>query len=122
MKTHKRDEALRPNESFALYTPKGLARRLGISRALLARWRLRGGGPKFIAESRNCVVYLVSDVNAWLHERRRDRLSYPKMKAAAKKRVAAQRKKATAADNVTPIKRRRSTRADRPAPTESPGA
>ena len=117
METEKRDEALRHNESFPLYTAKELAQMLGISPTVLARWRAQGGGPKFIAEARNSVVYLVSDVNAWLLKRRRERLTFPKLKAAAKKREAAKRAA------KTPTKRRRSTRADPSAsPAESPGA
>ena len=84
---------LRPNESFPLFTTEELAQRLGVTTDLLARWRSRGGGPKFIAEARNLIVYLKSDVNAWLRKRRRERLSYPKMKVAAKQREAARRRK-----------------------------
>ena len=122
MRRHKRDDVLRANESFPLYRPAELAEMLGITPDLLARWRARGGGPKFICEARNLIVYLKSDVNAWLRKRRRDRLTYPKKKTAARKREAVKRAKRAAQDNVTPIKRRRTTRADRPTPTESPGA
>ena len=128
MRRHKRDDVLRANESFPLYRPAELAEMLGITPDLLARWRARGGGPKFICEARNLIVYLKSDVNAWLRKRRRDRLTYPKKKTAARKREAVKRAKRAATIGVLKreaqkvLKRRRTTRADSPAPTESPGA
>ena len=121
MGTPEREDAPRANESWPLYTAAELAGMLGITNHLLAKWRRRGMGPKFIREARNCVVYLKSDVNTWLRNHRQQvQVRYPKMTAASKKREAARREKRAAPSNVTPLKRRRrSTRADR---SQSPGA
>ena len=75
MNTARRNETPRFNESFPLYTPAELAQALGITPDLLARWRARGVGPKFIREARNCIVYLRTDVDDWLRKRRRERLA-----------------------------------------------
>ena len=97
---------------------------LSLSGSTLRRWRKRGTGPKFIRENIRSIVYLRKSVLAWLKKReRRVQVSYPKVKAAALKREAAKRAKLSAPNNVTPIKRRRrSTRADKAAAPESPGA
>ena len=118
-----RDEAPRNND---FWTEEEFGRMLSVSRSTLRRWRKRGTGPKFIRESAQTIVYLKKSVLAWLKRReRRIQVSYPKVKAAARKREAAKRAKRAAPSNVTPIKRRRrSTRADKSAApaTESPGA
>lgn len=42
---------------------------LGVSRATLAKWRVYGFGPAFIKIGAR-VSYRMSDINAWLDERR----------------------------------------------------
>lgn len=45
------------------------ARYLGVSRSLLAKMRIRGGGPKYIKFGR-VVLYDVRDIEDWCKQRR----------------------------------------------------
>jgi predicted DNA-binding transcriptional regulator AlpA len=56
------------HERDAMGEPR-LARRLSVSQALLRKWRRAGGGPPFVRLGRR-VVYLWSDVEAWLETKR----------------------------------------------------
>ncbi|ACK50485.1 phage transcriptional regulator, AlpA [Methylocella silvestris BL2] len=43
---------------------------LGVSRACLRQWRVKGGGPEYVSVGR-CVRYRESGVEAWLDARTR---------------------------------------------------
>lgn len=51
------------------YTPQQAAERLHLSTHTLAKWRVRGTGPKFVKAGRS-VIYLKDDLDAFLSERR----------------------------------------------------
>lgn len=51
------------------YTPKQAAERLHLSTHTLAKWRVRGTGPKFVKAGR-MVIYLEDDLDSFLSERR----------------------------------------------------
>lgn len=51
------------------HTRKEAAQYLGASVATLATWATRGGGPAYIKVGRK-VLYLQSDLDAWLNSRR----------------------------------------------------
>lgn len=53
-----------------LLNEKEAAEMLRYSVRALQNWRLRGGGPKFIKVSGRSVRYAISDLNAWIEERR----------------------------------------------------
>ena len=48
---------------------KEAARMLGLSASTLAKMRMRGEGPAFVRVSSRCVLYRVSDIEAWLDAR-----------------------------------------------------
>lgn len=58
----------------ALLDESAVAGLLGVSRYCLQAWRVRGGGPRFIAVGR-CVRYREADVLAWLDSRTRSSTS-----------------------------------------------
>lgn len=50
------------------------ARALGVSPKTLANWRCAGRGPAYVHvsdSSRSPVLYLIGDLENWLHSRRR---------------------------------------------------
>jgi predicted DNA-binding transcriptional regulator AlpA len=55
--------------SSNLLTPKQLAELLAVNENTLAKWRLIGGGPKFIRVQRS-IRYADNDVDQWLDQRK----------------------------------------------------
>ena len=51
--------------------PPGTAKRLGVSKSTLAKWRLGGTGPRYSKLSRKLVVYDVDELDAWVKARER---------------------------------------------------
>lgn len=45
------------------------ARRLGVSRRTLARWRTTGEGPAFVRLGARRIAYSIADVAAWASNR-----------------------------------------------------
>lgn len=55
----------------------------GMTKGNLAQLRYAGGGPIFAKPSRKTVVYLRSDVDAWIRSRRHERTDKPLAPAPA---------------------------------------
>lgn len=67
------DKPIPTVESMAL-SSEGVARELGVSPKTLANWRCAGRGPAYVHigdPPRSPVLYLVEDLEGWLHSRRR---------------------------------------------------
>ena len=60
---------LDPSTGDALLTTDQAATLLGISPRTLEGYRRKGGGPLFVALSRNAVRYRPADLKAWLDSR-----------------------------------------------------
>lgn len=59
-----------PNNITPLvYTPRTVAKLLGVSVDTLADWRVRGEGPVFIKMGGRLVAYCPADVTAWVNSR-----------------------------------------------------
>jgi predicted DNA-binding transcriptional regulator AlpA len=54
-----------------------LAKMLGVSVSLLAKWRRKGGGPVFIQVATTSVRYAASDVLKWLEEHKLTKKGQP---------------------------------------------
>jgi predicted DNA-binding transcriptional regulator AlpA len=65
-----------PNESPVL-RPEAAALYLGVTPAMLKRWRLEGGGPRFLRLGHRSVAYLRGECDAWLASRLRSSTSDP---------------------------------------------
>lgn len=46
-------------------TPKDLSKRLRVSVVTLARWRVKGEGPRFLKMSNKVVLYPMPEIEAW---------------------------------------------------------
>jgi excisionase family DNA binding protein len=57
------------SKHLTAYRTVELAKLLGVSRRTLQRWRLEGGGPQYARIGRDCL-YLVTDIENWLKQRR----------------------------------------------------
>ncbi|MBI1686452.1 helix-turn-helix domain-containing protein [Caulobacter hibisci] len=62
-------QLLDPSTGDALLTTDQAAALLGISPRTLEGYRRKGGGPLFVALSRNAVRYRPADLKAWLDSR-----------------------------------------------------
>jgi len=49
-------------------SPKEAAKYLGLGFSTLGKWRLYGGGPRF-AKAGNRVIYMRSELDAWISRR-----------------------------------------------------
>ncbi|WP_428631121.1 helix-turn-helix transcriptional regulator [Sphingopyxis sp.] len=66
-----------PRGCDIILTPTEAAGVLKLSVRTLEDMRWRGGGPRYLRLSRNCVRYCRSDVIAWAEGRARFSTSYP---------------------------------------------
>ena len=66
-----------PNNPAALLYPAEAAHLLCVSHRTLEAYRLRGGGPPYIALGRRCVRYRRADLMTWIEARRRRHTSDP---------------------------------------------
>lgn len=68
------DSAVLANTQWPLIPPalttKEAAQYTGLAEPTLASLRCRGGGPAFVKYSRKAVRYLISDLDAFMAERR----------------------------------------------------
>ncbi len=53
------------------FRPPQTAKRLGVSKGTLAKWRLGGTGPRYCKLSRKLVVYDVVALDEWVKARER---------------------------------------------------
>lgn len=58
-----------------VFTPAGLAKKLGVTKGVLSNWRQLGKGPKFFKEGK-CVFYTEEAVKEWI-------ASYPELQSTA---------------------------------------
>ena len=72
-----------PNDPDALLLTAEVAFLLGLSPRTLEAWRLRGGGPPFVAVTPKAVRYRRCDLKAWIEARVRTSTSDPGGRAAA---------------------------------------
>ncbi len=54
-----------------MLSTKQAAEFLGISRRTLEKFRMTGGGPRYVAISGRCVRYDPADLEAWLDSKKR---------------------------------------------------
>jgi excisionase family DNA binding protein len=59
-----------------LLTPTEAAARFKVSKSFLAKWRVFGGGPRFVRIGR-AIRYAEADLVAWLAKRQRTSTSEP---------------------------------------------
>jgi len=60
-----------PSQEMPMLTTRQAAEYLNLQPKTLSRWRIRGGGPKFIRVSPRCIRYRASDLDAWTAQRLR---------------------------------------------------
>ena len=58
-------------ENKLLLTEAEAARLIGLTPRFLQERRYKGGGPAFVAISRTCIRYRLSDIEIWAAERLR---------------------------------------------------
>jgi excisionase family DNA binding protein len=63
-----------PERTPILLNTKEAADALGLSERTLERWRVTGGGPRYVKVGR-AVRYLLADLIEWVEERRRQSTS-----------------------------------------------
>ena len=59
------------------YSEKQAARLLGLSYKTLQKYRITGGGPRYVHVSNRCVRYRLCDLKAWQESRLRTSTSDP---------------------------------------------
>jgi len=59
------------------YSEKKAAALLGLSPKTLQKYRIAGGGPKFVHVSGRCIRYRLCDIKVWQESRLRESTSDP---------------------------------------------
>jgi len=67
------DEA--PDSQEALMTEQQAAAFLNVNPRTLQKWRVEGGGPRFVRMSRRCIRYWPKDIREWAQNRRKSSTS-----------------------------------------------
>lgn len=65
-----RDGGIAADQPERLFNEFQLAAYLGVARDTLSVWRRKGGGPAYIQISKAVVRYRLSDVRAWLEQKK----------------------------------------------------
>ena len=65
------------SKSPMLLTETEAATILGFSVRTLQKWRIQGGGPRFVQVSARCIRYRQDDLDGWIQERLRESTSDP---------------------------------------------
>jgi len=58
-----------PDTQETLLTEQQAATLLNVNPRTLQKWRVQGGGPRFVRMSRRCIRYWPKDIREWVQNR-----------------------------------------------------